>query len=254
MLIIDTHYPKGIYEISIIDNQIIIKATNNDNYKINNQEQHIFMVKLLSNIKIKGQLHGNLKCKDCFVSLEDLRNIHYGIIDDLTNDNSTPSINKIAGFGYLCGDTKPYRLKYMDYCNTYPHVLEYISTNKYSPNDPSMFSFVDMKKYRYLIDVPGHTYSTKLYSFLHSKRVIFKLKHVNKEHDFYWETFVKPNIHYIEIEPDYSDIIEKFNYLQENPQVEQKIIQNCQELVSTLLTPEILTNHFLECLDKCWDK
>lgn len=254
MLIIDTDYPRGIYEISIHDNKFIIKATNNDNYKINNEEQKIFMENILSKIKIKQQLNGKLKFKECFVSLEDVRNIHYGIINNLINNDSTPTINKIGGFGFLCGDTKPYRLRYMDCCNKFPHVLEYISTNKYSPNDPSMFSFVDMKKYRYLIDVPGHTYSTKLYSFLHSKRVIFKLKDVNKEHDFYWEKLVKPNIHYIEIKPDYSDIIEKFNYLQNNPEVEQKIIENCQELVSTLLTPDILINHFLECVDKCWDQ
>ena len=36
MLVIDTHYPAGIYEISIEDNKFIIKATNMDNYKINN--------------------------------------------------------------------------------------------------------------------------------------------------------------------------------------------------------------------------
>lgn len=252
MLIIHTEFPGGIYEISVNDDKITIYTTNNDNYKINNNEQRVFMETIISNIKIKGQLHGSLKFKECFVSLEDVRNIHYGIIKNLINDDSRPTINKIGGFGFLCGDTKPYRLQYMDCCKKNSNILEYISTNKYSPNDPSMFTFVDMKKYRYLIDVPGHTYSTKLYSFLHSKRVIFKLKDVNSEYDFYWEKIVKPNVHFIEIKPDYSDIIEKFNYLQNNPEVEQKILDNCQELVSTLLTPEILTNHFLECFDKCW--
>lgn len=254
MLHIDTEYPGGIYNIHVVNGKILINSTNTDDYKISHNEQKIFMETILLNIKIQGKLNGNLNLKDCFVSLEDLRNIHYGLINNLTNDNSIPSINKICGFGYLYGDTKPYRLRYMDYCDKFPHVLEYISTNKYSPKDPSMFSFVDMKKYKYLIDVPGHTYSTKLYSFLHSKRVIFKLKDVNKEYDFYWEKLVKPNVHYIEIKPDYSDIIEKFNYLQNNPEVEKKIIENCQELVSTVLTPKILINHFLECVDKCWQE
>ena len=55
MLIIDTDYPAGIYEISIDDNKFIIKATNKDNYKINNEEQKIFMENILSKIGQFGQ-------------------------------------------------------------------------------------------------------------------------------------------------------------------------------------------------------
>jgi ADP-heptose:LPS heptosyltransferase len=111
-----------------------------------------------------------------------------------------------------------------------------------------MISFIDMKKYKYLIDLPGHTYSTKMYSFLHSKRVIFKLKNINNNHEFYWEKLLKPNVHYIEIKSDYSDIIEKYLYLEQNPNIYNQIVENCNNIIKNELSVDNLIDNFLKSL------
>jgi len=256
MLVINTEYPGGIYIIDFDENKktFIINCENGDTYKINEEEQYEFMNYLLNTklksksylyIKIKDSLEGEINFKNSFVCLEDLRNIHYGLINQLINDYSEPFINKIGSFGYLADTSKPYRLKFIEFCEKYPDNLEYISTNRYSPLDKSMLSFIDLKKYKYLIDLPGHTYSTKMYSFLHSKRVIFKLKNINKEHEFYWEKYLEPNIHYVEIEEDFSDLIEKYNYLENNPDVCSQLIDNCQRLINNKLSQENLVDTFL---------
>lgn len=187
MLVIHTQYPGGTYKIDFDENKktFIINCENSDTYKINKEEQFEFMNYLL-NVKLKSKKNLYNKIKDssevknnininfnnCFVCLEDLRNIHYGLINEIINDYSEPLVNKIGSFGYLAHTSKPYRLKFIEFCEKYPDNLEYISTNRYSPLDKSMLSFIDLKKYKYLIDLPGDTYSTKMYSFLHSKRVI----------------------------------------------------------------------------------
>jgi len=256
MLIIHTEYPGGIYKIDFDEkkNIFIIYCENGDTYKINKEEQFEFMNYLL-NVKLKSKkylynkkkdsIEGEINFINCFVCLEDLRNIHYGLINQLANDISIPTLNKIGSFGYLAHTSKPYRLKFIEFCEKYPHNLEYISTNRYSPLDKSMLSFIDLKKYKYLIDLPGHTYSTKMYSFLHSKRVIFKLKNVNKEYEFYWEKYLEPNVHYIEIKEDFSDLIEKYNYLENNLDVCSQIINNCQKLINNELSQENLVDIFL---------
>jgi hypothetical protein len=244
-----TYYPGGIYTITFDGNVFNIIAENSDNYKITNEEQKEFMNKLLNNtksyMKIKDMINGTIDFKNTFVCLEDFRNIHYGLIDNLINDNSQFTSNKIGSFGYLCGDTKPFRLKYIDYCKTNPMICEYISTNKYSPNDKTMLSFIDMKKFKYLIDLPGHNYSTKIYSFIHSKRVIFKVKGVTDSHEFYWEKYLKPNIHYIEINEDYSDLMEKYRNIEKNPSQYNDIINNCNLLIKTEISQDKLLSNFL---------
>ena len=109
-----------------------------------------------------------------------------------------------------------------------------------------MISFIDMKKFKYLFDLPGHTYSTKMYSFIHSKRVVFKLKNVNKNHEFYWEKKLKPNVHYIEIENDFSDLLEKYITLEQNISLYNEIIENCKKLITTDLSQGKMIERFLE--------
>ena len=49
-----------------------------------------------------------------FVCLEDFRNIHSGDIDLLINDNSNYKTNKLGGFGFLAGNSKPQRLDFIN--------------------------------------------------------------------------------------------------------------------------------------------
>ena len=186
-------------------------------------------------------------CKNHFVCLEDFRNMSYGFIDSLIKDTKPYSNNKIGDFGFLAGNTKPIRLKFIELSKTHK-MLEYYSTPKYNKQDPTMITFTDMKKYKYLIDLPGHSYSTKIYSYLHCKRVIFRVKKETRYHDFKWENHLKPDIHYIEVNNDLSNLIEKYEYLEKNPDIYNKIVDNCYKLVSNEITQQKLQYNFLNDL------
>ena len=183
--------------------------------------------------------------KNHFVCLEDFRNISYGFINSLIEDTTPYSDNKIGDFGYLCGKTKPIRLKFIELSKTYK-MLEYYSTPKYNKENPKMITFNDMKKYKYVIDLPGHNYSTKIYSYLHCKRVVFRVKKMSMH--FNWEKHLIPNVHYIEVNNDLSNLIEKYKYLEQNPDIYNKIVENCNKLVSNEISQQKLQYKFLNDL------
>lgn len=257
-----SHFPWDInYTIDFDnENKTITFITNdvkrNDN-KITVNEATYFMKKLIENnqdlIQNLFNKYNNLKNKnsqynfyDIFVCLEDFRNMSYGFIDNLVNDNSNYIFNKIGDFGFLAGRSKPARLSFIDLSKKHPNILEYIRTPKYNPSNPKMITFNDMKKYKYLIDLPGHGYSTKIYSYLHCKRVVFRVK--NRKRPFKWEEILKPNVHFIEIENDYSDLIEKFEYLESNPTFYNEIVKNCETLITDQISQQILIDKFLNTI------
>ena len=258
---ITTGFPFDLdYILNINNNKLEFKindTTKPDN-KISVSEARYFMEKLIKDNKdginkffIKypdvNKKNKNIKIlfKKHFVCLEDFRNISYGFIDSLIEDTTPYSNNKIGDFGYLCGKTKPKRLKFIELSKTHK-MLEYYSTPKYNKDDPKMISFNYMKKYKYLIDLPGHSYSTKMYSYLHCKRVIFRLKSMRVK--YYWESQLVPNVHYIEVNNDFSNLIEKYEYLERNPDIYNKIVKNCDELVRSKISQEKLQNKFLNDL------
>ena len=182
-----------IDDINNINKKLTIITNNRDiNAKISVSEATFFMnnlirenKELINNLFIKYDI---LKCSvesfkdiklyfnDIFVCLEDFRNMSYGFINNLINDDTNYYTNKVGDFGFLARDSKPIRLKFINLSKSYPNILEYNSTPKYNHDDPRMLSFNYMKKYKYLIDLPGHNYSTKIYSYLHCKRVVFRVK------------------------------------------------------------------------------
>lgn len=256
-----THFPFDLnYILRIDNNQLKFKINDikkNDG-KITVSEAIYFMKKIIQNnsdfinslfIKYQHMNTKNIKikilCENNFVCLEDFRNISYGFINNLINDNSPYLNNKIGDFGYLCGNTKPTRLKFIELSKNHK-MLEYYSTPKYNPKDKRMISFNTMKKFKYLIDLPGHSYSTKIYSYLHCKRVVFRVK--QRKQPFYWEKYLIKDVHYIEVNNDLSDLIEKYEYLEKNPDIYNKIVKNCDEFVSDKISQQNLQYYFLNDL------
>ena len=258
---VKTHFPYSLdYKLKFNNNKLefITNNSNKNDKKITVSEATDFMDKfiednkdLINNFFIKYPFvnKNNIKlkilCKNHFVCLEDFRNISYGFINNLIKDTTPYSNNKIGDFGFLLGNTKPLRIKFINLSKTHK-MLEYISTPRYNKEDPKMITFNDMKKYKYLIDLPGHTYSTKIYSYLHCKRVVFRVK-TNKM-KFEWEKQLIPNIHYIEVNNNLSNLIEKYEYLEENPDIYNKIVENCDKLVSNEISQKKLQYNFLNDL------
>jgi hypothetical protein len=267
MLIINidiSGYPgKYYYKLIFNNNKLEYKVEGPDSMlncgKINAFESRDFMNKFIKdnenvindffnkypNINKKNKKVCKINTQFNFVCHEDFRNIYYGFINNLIKDNKPYSNNKIGDFGFLCGNTKPIRLKFIELSKTHK-MLEYYKTPMYDKHNSKMITFNDMKKYKYLIDLPGHTYSTKIYSYLHCKRVVFRVK--NRRMPFYWEKHLKPNVHYIEVNNNLSNLIEKYKYLENNPDIYNNIVKNCEELISNVISQEKLQYNFLNTL------
>ena len=85
---------------------------------------------------------------------ETIRDIYSGIISDLQADSSKWDTNSVVSFGYLAGNSKPQRIKYVEMCESFPQ-LNYISTekfNRYCRNSSNFTSVIKLKKrHKYFI-------------------------------------------------------------------------------------------------------
>jgi len=250
---ITTEYPGGVYRLTKQNGRIHIAAKNADSSKIPWNDQRLFLARLLRSAQstirereIRRSM--TISCKQSFVCLENFRDIHQGVIQRLLLDTTCDfQYAKIGSFGYLAKNTKPLRTSFMQKAVEFPDQLMYIPTKKYNPRDPSMLSWTDVKHmFKYLIDVPGHTYSTKLYPMLFCQRLIFLVE--DRQHMFAWERHVLPYVHYVPVKNDFSDIVEKYQWAESNPDKVTDIVQNAYLLATTTLHPSRLAEQFKQCI------
>lgn len=183
---------------------------------------------------------------------ETIRDIYANIISDLQLDNSEYTKNGISSFGFLAGNSKRQRLKYIEMCKSFSQ-LNYISTkkfNRYSKDSNDFTSVAKLKKdYKYLIDLKGHSYSTKTYQFLASKRVYFSSKH---NEVLNWEAnHLKPWENYIPVKTDLSDLVDKYEIIESEPELYKKIIKNNLNLLKNELSAEFMLEELIKKITSC---
>ena len=163
------------------------------------------------------------------ISLFNWRDILCGRIKEIINDGvHEAETSKLGAFGFLANQnkaaSKPTRLAFIEYAKKHPDKFEYIETDKFSPNMKNEVTYVDYKnRFKYIIDIPGHHFLTKLYWMLFTKRPIF---YVNRELSYDWEKELKPHMHYIPLAEDLSDLMEKYEWAEAHPDECRKIAQN----------------------------
>ena len=160
---------------------------------------------------------------DCYFAAESIRDIYSGLVEELTQNNDTTLSKKMVSFGFLAGKTKPQRQKYIDLCNRFDE-FDYIKTKKFDRHNTKDFVSVQglKTKYKYFIDLKGHTYSTKSLLFLASKRVFFFNKHPE---ELRWEKLhLAPWENYIPIKDDLSDLKKNYDIIESNPSLYKKIV------------------------------
>ena len=184
------------------------------------------------------------------VSLENWRDIHNGRISRLiANDEDEYESEKIGAFGFLLGATKPERLDYFDMTKKFPGKFAFIETEKFAPDMQNFLSLLDFKrKFKYVIDLPGHTYSTKSYWMLFLKRPMF---YVEPNQKFAWERELKPWVHYIPVNRDFSDLEKHYDWAQANPDKVNRISSNLYEFGINKMSPARVHEGFLRHVRKC---
>ncbi|MDC8831086.1 glycosyl transferase family 90 [Alteromonas gilva] len=180
--------------------------------------------------------------------IETIRDIYSGIIDQLLADDEMPSSNKMVSFGFLGKqNSKPQRVQYIKMCESSPYI-DYINTERFSWLDrkgKNFTSVLNLKgNYKYFFDLKGHTYSTKSYLFLASKRVFFSSEHNEK---LWWEKqYLKPWENYIPVKSDLSDLKEKYELIESDPTLYDHIVSNNLSLINNELSKEAVLRNLVK--------
>ena len=248
---IKTEYPNNYIYINFSPkgNLQVEKIRNGDTYKISNEDIQKYFKEILSIVdkKFVRIKYRRLMFINSYLCLENFRDVMEGVIDKLINNNDKFESNKLGSFGYLFGKTKNCRLKFIENCKNFPDKFEYISTNRYNKDDPTMLSWVDIKrKYKYLINLPGHTYCTKIYPMLFCKRLVF---YSVSNLLFKWEEGLEPWVHYVPVKNDMSDLLEKYEWAESNEDKVKEIVENCYNYALTKMSPNIMKLKLVELVE-----
>jgi len=248
---VQTYYPGCTLRITTPGQTWHIRLTNRDPSKISNDRIRDFFGSLLAEHIPQPRLKRGMHIDFCLesVSLENWRDIWSGRIRELIENDEVPQTRKLGAFGYLKGD-KLGRLKFAGQARSHPEIFEYIETDKYSPAAMRRsISLLDYKRrFKYVIDPPGHTYSTKYYWMLFLKRPLFYIEQPLK---FKWETRLKPWVHYIPVKRDCSNLLKRYQWAEAHPEAASRLAQNLFNFGMQTLPPEAVIEAFLKNVRCC---
>lgn len=170
------------------------------------------------------------------VPLENWRDIWTGRIEELIADESAPETPRMGSFGALEGNSKPGRRGFIRAAREDPDRFEYVETDKFSPSGMARsVTLIEFKRrFRYVIDLPGHTYSTKLYWMLFTRRPIFL---VPPRMAFQWERKLRPWVHFIPVSRDFSDLRARYDWAESHPEAAARIAARALDFGMTTLPP-----------------
>lgn len=111
---------------------------------------------------------------------------------------------------------------------------------------PSRFiSLEDHTEYKYLIDVQGRGYSGRTKVLMFSGRPLFIADRRWKE---FWYQDLVPFVHYIPVKEDLSDLIEKLDWAEANPESAKAIAINAQNYAKAHLTRKAALKKYTEII------
>lgn len=102
-------------------------------------------------------------------------------------------------------------------------------------------SLPDHTKYKYLLDIRGNGYSGRVKFLLFSNRPLF---YIERDIVEFYNDDLKPFIHYIPVKADLSDLQEKYEWAEANPDKAKEIAANALEYAKTHLTREAAIQYY----------
>jgi hypothetical protein len=259
MITLRTHYPHELTCKLNVDDEsrpghhsFFLEWVNRDTRKINNIEILFYLTELLKDIDpTTMNKDADITFSKDFFSLEHIRDVFCNRIDELIDDTSPPSIDKLGAFGNIDDPDKPLRLVYWNLCKKYPESFEMnitrpggIKKGNYSFDTENVLfmTLIELKKYKYVLDIPGHPwYSTKIGWKLFMKRPVFFCFSAFK---FEWEKELEPFVHYIPVKDDLSDLRGQFLWAEENPVKCQEIMEAGYNFACENLTKDKIKEKF----------
>ena len=87
-------------------------------------------------------------------------------------------------------------------------------------------SVEEQKRYRYIVSLEGYDVATNLKWIMSSNSLCLMLKPTNEI--WFCEGHLKPDVHYVELAPDFSDLSDKIAFFESHPEQAERIIGNAQ--------------------------
>lgn len=183
------------------------------------------------------------------VLIPDVYQYNNYLTKDTNKDDIINKINKIGFYGTTTGSTNPKTNARINTCiwaidknyiDCYITNVAQMSIIDIVNNIPewqkikhSRVDMTDLFKYKYLLDIPGNTYSwDRVPIILQSNSLLFKMPCT--DHGWYYP-LLHPGEHYVDV--DISTMESKYMYYENNPREAAFIIQNANRFVNSYLKP-----------------
>ncbi len=98
------------------------------------------------------------------------------------------------------------------------------------PYHVDYLSVEQQQQYQFILSIEGNDVATNLKWIMASNSLCFMTR--PKFETWFMEGSLQPNYHYVELKEDYSDLLEKVDFFNKNPQEAQKIIRNANQHVA----------------------
>lgn len=126
-------------------------------------------------------------------------------------------------------DFKPHRQAFLAQYYNAPFCDAGSVGNKNSEFKKDFMSITEQCRYKYIMSIEGNDVATNLKWIFRSNSVCFMRK--PRFETWFMEGRLQPNVHYIELKDDFSDVAEKIAFCEENPELVQSIIRNANDYV-----------------------
>jgi hypothetical protein len=207
---------------------------------------------------IIGYAHSTDKYKTipCF-TFDGWRQIGIESFENTVNEikiqaNNTPTINKLFWSGAVHPRLLP-RILYQAIAINYPNLVvcnRILYIHKNTQKKIKINNFVPLAEhcnYKYLIDIEGIGWSARLKFLCFTKRVLFINERPYQE---FWMDGLVDGENCIMVKRDLSNLIEKLEYVESNPELYNKLSNNLYEFAEKTFTKENINNHIVEVFKK----
>lgn len=190
-------------------------------------------------------------------SLENMGRVMLDMLSVQGNIN-TPWEKKIEKLFWRGRDSCRERLNLIDISKKYPDLFNVSLTNffffkneidKYGPAQ-SHVSFFQFFKYKYQLNIDGTVAAYRFPYLLAGNSVV--LKQESKYYEFFYKD-VKPEVHYVPVRRDLSDLVEKIKWAKENDDIALKISKSARQFTRDNLLPQHIFCYY-SVLFKEWSK
>lgn len=166
-----------------------------------------------------------------------------------------PSTNKVGWAGLIKDNWR--RVEMFNLYNSHPDIdIVDVSWYKNSPWfdqnatgatwPPNYISYADqIKKWKYLLDIQGNTWSDRVKFFYFSNRLIFR---INRCHDEFYDKFLTPWEHYVPVD-NIQDLASKIELVKKDPELEKHIKANALEFANKHLTKQSVIEYIRSLID-----